>query len=168
MIYAFDTHYRENKANTVCIGFEKWEDKTFLWSKSLRTDIKSDYISGAFYKRELPCIIELLGQIDLKTDDIIVIDGFVFLDDQMKPGLGAHLYHEIGETNPIVGVGKSNFATLNKLKRPILRGESQNPLFITAIGLDLDDVANKVKNMFGEYRMPYLLSQLDQMTKKYE
>jgi hypothetical protein len=54
------------------------------------------------------------------------------------------------------------------LKRPILRGESHNPLFITTIGLDLDEVANKVKNMFGEYRMPYLLSQLDQMTKKYE
>jgi len=104
----------------------------------------------------------------LKTDDIIVIDGFVFLDDQMKLGLGTHLYYGIGETNPIVGVGKSNFATLNKLKRPILRGESQNPLFITTIGLDLDEVANKVKNMFGEYRMPYLLSQLDQMTKKYE
>jgi exodeoxyribonuclease-5/deoxyribonuclease V len=93
MIYAFDTHYQENKAKTVCIGFDKWEDIGFLISKSLLTDIKSDYISGEFYKRELPCIIELLAQIDLKNEDIIIIDGFVFLDDQMKPGLGAHLYH---------------------------------------------------------------------------
>lgn len=165
MIYAFDTYYREDKAKTVCVGFENWEDEIFTMSKTQITNVKSDYVSGQFYKRELPCILNLLNQIKLNDNDIIIVDGFVYLNDDMKLGLGGHLYNAIGATNPIIGVGKSNFATLDKLKRQVLRGKSKKPIYVTAIGFDLEEATNKIQDMYGEFRMPYLLSQLDQMTK---
>ncbi len=165
MIYAFDTYYREKAANTVCIGFSDWEDWDVSFSLSQITEISNDYVSGEFYKRELPCILEILKKIDLKQQDIIIIDGYVFLDDQLRYGLGGHLYHELGKSNPIIGVAKSNFATLSNMKRPILRGKSRKPLYVTTIGLDLDDAANKVTSMFGEYRVPNLLKKLDQLTR---
>jgi deoxyribonuclease V len=60
MIYAFDTYYFDNYANTVCIAFENWNSGKETKIYTAKTAIISDYKSGAFYKRELPCIINFL------------------------------------------------------------------------------------------------------------
>jgi deoxyribonuclease V len=123
------------------------------------------YESGAFYKRELPCILHLLEKIEVNDIEIIVIDGFVVLDDNGKLGLGGHLFHHFYQKIPIIGVAKNDFAHLDCLKRALLRGESKKPLFITALGIDLEVATEHIRTMAGEFRMPTLLKQLDILTR---
>ena len=67
---------------------------------------------------------------------------------------------------PIIGVAKTNFAAIEKHKRALLRGDSKKPLYITAIGIELDDAFEKVASMAGEFRFPTLLKELDRLTKE--
>lgn len=108
----------------------------------------------------------MLNQFDLKDIDFIIVDGFVYLDDEMKYGLGGYLYEKLNKEIPIIGVAKTNFASIEKNKRILLRGDSKKPLFVTAIGIDLDDAFEKVESMAGEFRMPTLLKEMDRLTKE--
>lgn len=165
MLLAFDTHYSDSQAKTVCLAFEHWQDEHYAQVYSnISTDIAA-YEPGAFYKRELPCILRLLAKLPYTSPEAIIIDGFVFLDDDQLPGLGAHLYHHLDSKTPVIGVAKTNFATIGKLKRAVYRGKSKNPLYITAIGLDVDEAAASIAAMHGENRIPTLLKQLDQLTR---
>ena len=166
MILAFDTYYFENKAKTVCVQFDDWESEETAVILTETIEGVAEYISGEFYKRELPCIMSLLSQIDLANITTIIVDGFVFLDDDGKKGLGAHLYDELKAKIPVIGVAKRDFATINKLRKEVYRGESKSPLFVTAIGMELDVAAQRIQHMQGDFRMPALLKQLDQETRK--
>lgn len=164
MIIAFDTFYFGAQAKTVALAFADWADpEPFEIYSELLSGI-ADYVPGEFYKRELPCILSLLKQVE-KPVSHIVVDGFVFLDDDEKPGLGARLYEALRCEIPIIGVAKTNFATIETLKIPVFRGQSKNPLFVTAIGTDLDAAAQNVARMHGNFRLPTLLKKLDQLTK---
>ncbi|KRD07604.1 endonuclease V [Flavobacterium sp. Root901] len=166
MILAFDTYYFDNKAKTVCLVFEDWsENKNFRIHTEIIDNVE-EYIPGEFYKRELPCIISLLNQINLKNVEAIIVDGFVYLDDDKKYGLGGHLYEKLNKEIPIIGVAKTNFASIEKNKKPLLRGSSIKPLFITSIGMELEDAFHKIESMAGEFRMPILLKELDRLTKE--
>jgi exodeoxyribonuclease-5/deoxyribonuclease V len=166
MLLAFDTYYYNDKAKTVCLAFESWtnEHPTTTYTEEL-TGVE-EYTPGAFYKRELPCILSLLKRIPLDNIEAIIIDGFVILDDAGTPGLGGHLYNTVAQNIPIIGVAKTNFATLQNNKRALLRGNSNRPLYITSIGLDLDEATENVRTMHGEFRIPTLLKQLDNLTKQ--
>lgn len=166
MILAFDTYYSDKKAKTVAIGFNAWTDAQPSEVFTEIFDDVADYQPGEFYKRELPCIVSLLSRIDLTKIEIIVIDGFVILDDNGKPGLGGHLYAHLDQKIPVIGVAKTNFALINESKREVFRGESERPLFITALGVDLDVASNNIRCMHGDYRIPTLLKYLDGRTKK--
>ena len=166
MILAFDTYYFDGKAKTVCLEFTEWNQSENFKVHTEIIDNVSEYIPGEFYKRELPCILSLLNQIDLKKVEAIIVDGFVYLDDEKKYGLGGHLYGKLNEEIPIIGVAKTNFASIEKDKRSLLRGDSQKPLYVTAIGIELDDAFQKVESMAGEFRMPTLLKEMDRLTKE--
>lgn len=166
MILAFDTYYFDNKAKTVCINFDNWRANKISKIQSEVLDNIKDYVPGEFYKRELPCILSLMSRIDLANAEFIIVDGFVFLDDEYKYGLGAHLYKALTNNIPVIGVAKSNFATIKSLKRILLRGKSDRPLFITAIGIDVDEAVTKIESMDGAYRIPTLLKELDKLTKE--
>lgn len=171
MNLVFDTFYfNENKANTICLAFENWDAiaPDFEFSE-IKSGI-SEYIPGEFYKRELPCILSLLDQIKKQINDIscIIIDGFVFLDDEYKPGLGKHLFDSLNREIPVIGVAKTNFATVEKLKSELYRGESKTPLYISSVGIEMEDALNLVKNMHGNYRIPTLLKKVDTMTREFE
>lgn len=167
MIAAFDTYYNNETgtAKTACVVFENWNDSVPTKVYTEVTKIEDEYIPGEFYRREMPCIISILKKIELPIHTII-IDGFVYLDDSGTAGLGARLYEHLGKTIPIVGVAKTDFARIETLKRKVLRGESSNPLLVTAIGLNLDVVAAKVTSMFGSYRIPDLLKIVDKHTRE--
>jgi deoxyinosine 3'endonuclease (endonuclease V) len=166
MILAFDTYYFDNKAKTVCLCFEHWtDDKPTQIFEEIIEGI-AEYEPGAFYKRELPCILSLLKKIDIAIVDLIVVDSFVILDDAGKLGLGGHLYEHLGKKIPIIGVAKSNFAQNTQNKKAVLRGESLNPLFVTSLGIDLEQASENIKSMHGEYRLPTLLKLLDRLTKE--
>lgn len=165
MIYAFDTYYYEEYANTVCIAFEDWSSEKEVEIFIEQIPVSSEYESGAFYKRELPCIVSLLKKITLKPEDIIIVDGYVTLDDEGKIGLGGHLYEALGDKIPVVGIAKNEFTTPDSQRRSVVRGESKTPLFVTARGIDVDEVQVKVEQMHGAYRIPTLLKKLDQLSR---
>ena len=166
MILAFDTYYFDQKAKTICLEFAEWnEDKNFKVHSEIIDNVE-EYIPGEFYKRELPCILSLLKQIDLSTIEVIVVDGFVYLNDENKYGLGGYLYEKLNKLIPIIGVAKTNFASIEKNKKALYRGESKKPLYITSIGIDLDEAYKKVESMAGEFRFPTLLKELDRLTKE--
>jgi deoxyribonuclease V len=166
MILAFDTYYFGGKAKTVCLSFLNWEAAESFKVYSEILDNVPGYTSGEFYKRELPCIVSLLKQVDHTNLSAIIIDGFVFLDDNQKPGLGAHLYKELQPKVPVIGVAKTNFATIETNKKILFRGNSNRPLFITSAGINTEDAAELIKNMHGNYRIPTILKQLDTLTKE--
>ena len=166
MIYCFDTYYFDDKARTSCVGIDTWTAGQLTFEKSETIAGIEEYESGSFYKRELPCIQSMLSNITLNSNDIIVVDGFVVLDDFGKPGLGGYLYEWLVPQIPVIGVAKNNFATIDNLKREIFRGESSKPLYVTAKGMDLDQAANYVKSMHGNYRIPTILKMVDQYCRE--
>ncbi|MDI9877762.1 endonuclease V [Flectobacillus rivi] len=166
MILAFDTYYFDNKAKTVSICFDDWSDEENYKVDTEVIENSEEYQSGEFYKRELPCILSLLDKIKTQNVTTIIIDGFVYLDDNQRLGLGGHLYLQLQGKIPIIGVAKTNFATLEKNKRQLLRGSSMRPLYITSIGIDLDYATELIKNMKGNNRIPTLLKTLDTLTKE--
>lgn len=97
----------------------------------------------------------------MRDISLIVIDGFVYLDEEGRCGLGGHLERRV----QIVGVAKLPFKGSCKLVREICRGRSKRPLFVSAVGTDLDEAARLVKGMSGEFRIPSLLKILDDETK---
>ncbi len=165
MIYAFDTYYYEDHANTVCIAFEDWTSEKESGIFTEKTEISSGYESGAFYKRELPCILSLLKQIPLAEGDSIIVDGYVTLDNDGKIGLGGYLYDALDQKYPIIGIAKNEFASPDSLRRTIFRGESKTPMFLTVKGADANEILKKVEQMHGPYRIPTLLKKLDQLSR---
>lgn len=166
MILAIDVHYRNDSAKVVCAMLQQWNDPIAMDYRIKFVGAVDEYIPGEFYKRELPCILAILQDIDLSIVSCIVIDGFVVLDDTGKHGLGGHLYERLDRKVPVIGVAKSNFHENTKHVIPVYRGESKNPLYITAIGTDLQQAADHIKGMHGDYRIPAVLKELDRRTKE--
>ena len=167
MIYCFDTYYFDDYAQTCCIGIATWESEIVAFQLTETINEIHDYESGSFYKRELPCLISMIEKIDLDpTEDVLLIDGFVVLDDDGKFGLGGYLYEHLNREIPVIGVAKNNFATINQLKREVVRGESTKPLYVTALGIDLDEASENVSRMHGEFRMPTMLKLVDGCCRK--
>lgn len=166
MIYAFDTYYYEDFAKTVCIAFEDWSSEQENEIFNEKTKIIAEYESGAFYKRELPCILSLLEKIQLKPNDIIIVDGYVTLNDDGKIGLGGYLFETLNMKFPVIGIAKNGFSSPDSKRREVFRGESKTPLFLTSIGIDVDKVQKKVEKMHGNFRFPTLLKKLDKLTRE--
>lgn len=169
MILAIDVYYINDQAKTVGILFEHWTDTT-TDILSLVTDYQEKvepYQSGQFYRRELPCIMSLLEKVDLTKITTIIIDGFVHLDEG-KFGLGGYLYNALNKSISVIGVAKKPFSGNSPYLIEVFRGKSKHPLYITAIGTQLEQAANNIKLMTGNYRMPDLLTFLDQQTKLFK
>jgi len=160
-----DVSYQNNQAKVVGGFFENWLDDSLIKQSSRIVEKVEDYVSGEFYKRELPCILEFLSDVNLKEIELIIIDGFIYLDDERKSGLGAYLYDRLNKEIPIIGVSKSRFYNNNKYVKEVFRGESKNALYISAIGIELLEASLLIEKMCGEYRLPKLIKQVDTETK---
>lgn len=165
MIIAIDVHYKAGIAKTVSIEFENWKSVKPIATHIVEMPETADYVPGQFYKRELPCILAVLKMSDLTKVTLIIVDGYVFLDDAEKKGLGAYLFDALAGEIPIVGVAKRSFHSIDKLVIPIKRGASKNPLFITCQGANLIEMAENIRMMAGDFRIPTLLKILDMETK---
>jgi deoxyribonuclease V len=120
----------------------------------------AEYRPGAFVLRELPPIRSVLavaGPIDL-----LVIDGYVHLDADGRPGLGAHAHAEFGM--PVVGVAKSAFQGADHAVA-VRRGGSTRPLYVTAAGLPVGEAADLVARMAGAHRLPDALRRVDALSR---
>ncbi len=165
MILAIDIHYKNEYAKNVGVLFE-WEDEVPSEIVVTQTKDVEEYIPGQFFKRELPCLLDVIDQIDLSKLDAIVVDGHVFIDNEKGYGLGGHLWEALKQKVPIVGVAKRAFHKNEMTNEPVLRGDSKNPLYVSAIGVDLDFAVQKIEAMHGDFRMPTILQVLDTETKR--
>ena len=117
------------------------------------------YRPGAFFERELPCLRAVLDGIAL---DLLIVDGYVQLDPDGRPGLGIHAAEAFGIA--VVGVAKTAFRSATHAL-PVLRGESARPLLVTATGIPVDAAADLVRRMAGEHRIPDALRRVDHLSR---
>ncbi len=80
--------------------------------------------------------------------------------------MGYYVFEYFDKKIPVIGVAKSYFFDNEKLVCSVLRGYSQKPLYVTAIGLELATATQFIIEMDGEFRMPTLLKLLDTQTKE--
>jgi len=121
------------------------------------------YRPGEFYLRELPPIRAVLGELgDHGQPGLIVVDGYVDLDPDGRPGLGAYVHAEFGV--PVIGVAKSAFQPATHAI-PVLRGTSTRPLFVTAAGMPRTAAAELVSRMAGSFRLPDALRRVDALAR---
>ena len=159
MILAVDVDYRDGCAYIAGVTFDNWSDRNEKDIFVSFLDNVNEYIPGQFYLRELPCILRLIEEHTLKPE-VIVIDGFVFLDDESKPGLGKYLYDALDQKVAIIGVAKKPFSGISAACE-VHRGSSKNPLYVTSIGVMLDDAKTFIRSMYGDHRIPTLLKRVD-------
>lgn len=162
MIACIDVDYRSDVAVTACVGIRDWGDANPCVERVRRSQHEAaDYIPGEFYRRELPCILDVLATVDDVT--VVVVDGYVWLAKN-RPGLGAHLHAALGGGVTVVGVAKTPFRD-NDAAVALTRGGSDRPLYITAAGIELSAAADAIGRMAGAHRMPAILKRVDRLAR---
>jgi deoxyribonuclease V len=157
LLACVDVDYRGAGAVAAAILFLDWSSPFALEEHRVTVDEVAPYRPGAFYERELPCILAVLRR-SRGPIGVVVVDGYVWLGDQ-RPGLGAHLHAALGGEIAVIGVAKSLFP--GAPATPLLRGDSQRPLYVSATGVDLASAADNIRRMHGPHRLPTLLKQVD-------
>jgi deoxyribonuclease V len=153
-----DVDYRASGAVAAALLFDAWTDAVPRRELVARIAHVPDYEPGQFYKRELPCLLEVLRGV---TPACVIIDGFVHLGPERRPGLGAHLARALDVI--VVGVAKNPFHQTPAT--PVLRGASTKPLLVTAAGMPEAEAAARVHEMHGAFRIPTLLRRVDQLCR---
>ena len=162
MLAAVDVQYRDPRAAAACVTFDAWDDAESRSEHVVLVDDVAEYVPGEFWRRELPCILQVLELVN-PLPGVIVIDGHVWLDGSGRKGLGAHLYDALEGHAAVIGVAKSGFCGLSG-HAEVLRGDSRSPLFVTSVGYD-GDAAGRIRAMHGANRVPTLLRRVDQLCR---
>ena len=164
MLLAVDVHYEDRAVVTACVGFASWKDSTTALEWVHREAFApAPYEPGQFYKRELPHVLRAIAAVSRRDPiEAVVIDAHVWLEAG-RPGLGGHLHAALGGRIAIVGVAKTAYR--DGVALAITRGQSRSPLFVTAAGLDAARAAELVRAMHGPFRLPDLLSRVDQLAR---
>jgi deoxyribonuclease V len=164
MLACVDVHYRADRAKVACLTFDSWQSDAPDSAYTSVIEHPREYIPGQFYKRELPCILDILGKVRAHIT-LLVVDGYVWLDRKRTPGLGAHLYDALHGRIAIIGVAKNPYQRAPHAKK-VFRGASEKPLYVTSAGISLAQAAKNVRIMHGDYRIPTLLKLVDQLSRQ--
>jgi len=165
MVLAIDVGYDLVTAKAVGVLFD-WKDNIPKKVITEYIDNVEEYIPGKFYLRELPCILRVIEQLDLSKIEAIIVDGYVYIDNNKAPGLGAKLWETLDQMVPIIGVAKRSYYNTEKVSSPIYRGNSLSPLYISSSGIENSTAMHLIKSMHGSHRIPTILKLLDSITKK--
>ncbi len=163
MIAAADCHYRTNKAVAGIVLFDDWMSDHVKKELVEACNEVKPYQPGSFYKREAPCLLRLIDRVR-DGFDVLIIDGYVWLGPESKPGLGAYLYRALDDSVPVIGVAKSPFRGASNAQR-VYRGHSRRPLFVTAAGIDAEEAAQNIARMHGAFRIPTMLKRVDRLCR---
>ncbi len=159
-----DVDYREDgSASAASLAFSSWADAAPDSEQTARVDRVEPYVPGAFFHRELPCILAVIRASRLRFD-VVIVDAYVVLDGDGTPGLGAHLHAALGGETSVVGVAKTRFARATTAIA-VTRGRSASPLWVTAIGIHPLEAADGVRAMHGPHRVPTLLRRVDRLAR---
>jgi deoxyribonuclease V len=164
LLVAVDAQYSEEHAGVACVAFSEWSAAAPDLESTAIVHAIEPYMPGEFWRRELPCILQVLGTLQ-QMPAIVVVDGYVWLDAHGRKGLGAHLFDALGAQCAVVGVAKHAFHGASNAAT-VLRGGSKRPLYVTAQGIALDVAEAGVRQMVGNYRVPTLLKRVDQLCRE--
>jgi len=167
MLACVDVAYHARGATAACLLWHDWPEA--IEARRVVSELAevAPYEPGSFYRRELPCILKVLADAASPTDEIeaVVIDGYVWLSADGRPGLGAHLFEALGGRVKVVGVAKTSFRG-SEFAEQVLRGGSARPLFVTAAGVEPSVAAGWIRQMAGEHRIPTLLKRVDTLCRQ--
>jgi deoxyribonuclease V len=161
-----DVDYRDTGVTAACVGADAWTDELARIEVVVRSPGRpAAYQPGAFYERELPYLLEALAR--MPAVDVVIVDAYVWLGPD-QPGLGKRLHDARGGV--IVGVAKTRFAGADAGRGAsgvveVRRGDSDRPLYVTAIGIEPAAAARHVAGMHGEHRIPTLLRRADALAR---
>lgn len=165
MLAILDAAYGDEVSVGACVTAATWESADPLGEYTHRDGPAADYQPGEFYKREMPLLRSVLGMLP-QAPDMIVIDGYVWLGVEDRKGLGAHLHEALGGKTAIVGIAKTKFHGASYWAADVRRGSSENPLYVTAVGIALEDAVAAVKRMHGDNRIPTLVGRVDRLARE--
>src|SRR5262249_54889111 len=164
---AVDVHYVGAGARAAVVTAADPAFATLLHERTLFVPRVPPYRPGEFYLRELPPVRAVLGELEDQAGQavpgLIVVDGYVDLDPDGRPGLGAYVHAEFGV--PVIGVAKSVFMPATHAI-PVLRGASGRPLYVTAAGMPRTTAAELVGQMAGSYRIPDAMRRADALARR--
>lgn len=158
----FDVYYYKDYAKSCCVVFEKCEGEIILSDYSEVIREINEYVPGQFYRRELPCILSVFRKVR-EDIDLLITDSFVWLEGGKK-GLGAYLYKALDYKIPVIGVAKTYFKNAENYLE-VYRGKSMDPLYVSSVGIELSIAAEFIKNLDGEYRIPWTLKLVDKLSR---
>jgi deoxyribonuclease V len=161
LFVAVDAHYLDDggaRAAMVAARDRRFASVTCTLTAIVPVD--APYEPGAFYLRELPPLRAVIPASD--ELELIVVDGYVDLDPDGRPGLGAHVHAEFGV--PVIGVANTAFRTATHAAQ-VFRGRSSRPLLVTAAGMTTADAACLVSEMAGQFRLPDALKLADRLAR---
>ncbi len=164
MILAVDVGYHERHAVTAGVLFRDWEDGEPAGELTVRCSIVAEYEPGEFWRRELPCVLELLRELE-RTPECIVVDGHVYLDAEGRPGFGKRLYDALRGQSAVIGVAKRRYKD-TPLSAAVFRGGSRRPLYVTAAGIGEAEARDCITRMHGEHRLPTILKRVDRLSRR--
>ena len=165
MLIALDVAYGDGPgkpAHAAGVLFADWKAVRPLRALRVEVAAVASYAPGAFFERELPCLLKVLREVR-EAPAIAIVDGYVWLADS-RPGLGAHLHEALGRSTVVVGVAKTPFKG-DTWSAAVIRGHSTRPLRITAAGMDQDVAARHIATMRGPHRLPDMLRLADRMAR---
>ena len=142
-------------ATAAAAAFDDWGAFEATKTYSLKIDHVEKPVKGELDLRELPWLIQLLNANALQPE-AIVFDGFVFLDPQETPGLGAHLFNALGGRTPVIGASKTAMKDA-PAQFEVHREDETPPLIVTCAGIDLGAAKARIRMMHGKKRMPTLM-----------
>jgi deoxyribonuclease V len=158
---AVDVHYPESggaRAALVLAGDPRYA--TIEQERVVGLDSVQPYQPGHFYTRELPAIVAVLDS--LPRPRLLIVDGYCDLDPDGRPGLGSHVYHELGI--PVIGVAKTAFHSATHAVE-VRRGTAARPLYVTAAGTEVGEAVRLVAAMSGPHRLPDALRRVDALAR---
>jgi deoxyribonuclease V len=158
-----DVHYGTDDALAACVLVDRWDATEPLAEWTCRVAPIAPYEPGAFFKRELPCLLEVLRR--APPLEVVVIDGYVFLDDAGTKGLGAHLSEALGNV-PVIGLAKTAFKG-STFAQVVPRPGSVKPLFLTCVGLETSTALEHVGQLHGPWRLPTLVKRVDALARSH-
>jgi deoxyribonuclease V len=158
-----DVQYGPTSAVAACVVAASWSDGTACEERIARVSPIADYEPGAFFKRELPCIVQVLSLVR-GGYAAVVVDGYVELDAAGHAGLGAHLHQHLRGEIVVVGAAKTRYP--GAPAEEVCRGASKRPLYVSARGLSNAEAGRLVAGMHGPHRIPTLFARADQLARE--
>lgn len=164
LFVAVDVHYLDDaSARAAVVAAHDQRFSVISYTHTAMVSVHAPYQPGAFYLRELPALRAVIPA--SAGLSLIVVDGYVNLDAEGRPGLGHHVHGEFGV--PVIGVAKTLFQTATHAVH-VVRGRASRPLYVTVAGMPVADAAQIVGEMAGKFRLPDAVKLADRLARGLE